>query len=368
MAKAATVYDVARLAGVSIATVSDTFRRPDRVRPATREAVKAAADALHYVPSASARGLAEKRTRAFGLFSFDYFLKGAVDERSDRPADAGADGHGVRVVRGDVGDDGRRFPLYVHEVQRGVELECSRRDYALLISGSSLADSTTVVTDIAGRVDGLAVFPYTVPDEVLERVARRIPVVVLSRRPQGDSLNHVTVDNRGGMRALTEHLIAEHGLRDLQFVGETDSFDTEERLAGFRAALRAAGLRMPRRRLPVPFDRAEAAKAVDDLVARDAVPEALLCVSDELAIYVMDALAAHSIAVPERVAVTGFDGVLAGRIVSPPLTTVRQPMEEMGRAVVDILVDRLAQPSGPPEWRRLPVQLVLRESCGCTPR
>jgi LacI family transcriptional regulator len=366
VAKAATVYDVAQLAGVSTATVSDTFRRPHRVKPATREAVQAAADALHYVPSASARGLAHGRTGAFGLFSYDYFRAEAADEPQESPVAAAGDG--VRVVRGDVGYGHRQFPLYVDEVQRGVELECWRRGYALLIGGGSHANSASVVTDIAGRVDGLAVFPYTVPDEALERISRRIPVVMLSERPHGDGLSHVTVDNSGGMRAVTEHLLGEHGLRDLMFVGGLTTFDAQQRLAGFRAALRAAGLRVPRKPFPSAVDQAEAARLVDDLLARDAVPEAFVCYTDEVALNVIEALADRSIAVPGRVAVTGFDGILAGRIVRPALTTVRQPMEAMGRAVVDILIDRVEDPAGEPAWRRLPVEVVLRESCGCLPR
>lgn len=363
--RAATVYDVARLAGVSIATVSDTFRRPQRVKPATREAVKAAADELHYVPSASARSLADGRTGAFGLFSYDYFLAEAADERE---APVAAEGGGVPVVHGDAGHGYRQFPLYVDEVQRGVELECWQRGYALLIGGGSRANSATVVTDIAGRVDGLAVFPYTVPDEVLERISRRIPVVMLSERPHGDGLSHVTVDNSGGLRAVTEHLLGAHGLRDLLFVGELTTFDAEQRLAGFRAALRATGLRVPRKPFPSAVDQAAAVRLVDDLLARDALPEAFVCVTDQTALNVMEALAARSVAVPGRVAVTGFDGILAGRIVRPGLTTVRQPMEAMGRAVVGILVDRLGDPAGQPAWRRLPVEVVLRESCGCPSR
>jgi len=363
VAKAATVYDVAQLAGVSTATVSDTFRRPHRVKAATRDAVKKAADALHYVPSASARGLRHGRTGAFGLFSYDYFRTDPAAE----PPETSVVGPGdeIRVVRGDKGFADRQFPVYVDEVQRGVELECWRRGYALLIGGGGHANSTTAVTDIAGRVDGLAVFPYTVPDEALERISNRIPVVMLSERPHGDGLSHVTVDNSGGMRAVTEHLLAEHGLRDLLFVGGPTTFDAQQRLAGFRAALRTAGLRVPRKPFPSAVDRAEATALVGDLLARDALPEAFVCYTDETALNVLEALADRSVAVPGRVAVTGFDGILAGRIVRPALTTVRQPMEAMGRAVVDILIGRLADPAGEPAWRRLPVEVVLRESCGC---
>jgi LacI family transcriptional regulator len=367
VAKAATLYDVAQLAGVSTATVSDTFRRPHRVKPATQEVVKAAALALNYVPSGSARGLAHGRTGALGLFSFDYFLAGSDGPVPDPPVVAGGDE--VRVVYGDEdGDAGRAFPLYVDEVQRGVELECRRRGYALLIGGGGHADVESVITDIAGRVDGLAVLPHTVPGDVLERISRRIPVVVLSEGPHGDDMNHVTVDNRGGMRAITDHLIVQHGLRDLVFVGRVADFDAKERLAGFRAALRAAGLQGRRKTFGPADTLADAVHIVDGLLDGEAMPEAFVCFNDEAALHMMDALAARSVAVPGRVAVTGFDGVLAGRFARPALTTVRQPMEAMGRAVVDILVDRLGHPEGKPAWRRLPVEVVVRESCGCPAR
>ena len=82
----------------------------------------------------------------------------------------------------------------------------------------------------------------------------------------------------------------------------------------------------------------------------------------------MDALRLAGVDVPRDVAVTGFDGIAAGRIIRPTLTTVRQPMEQMGRAVVDILIDHLESPGQPPTSRQLPVRVVVRESCGCLPR
>ncbi|XUL85346.1 LacI family DNA-binding transcriptional regulator [Streptomyces galilaeus] len=368
MAKAATVYDVAARAGVSIATVSMTFRRPHKVKEETRRIVEAAAEALNYVPSASARGLAHGRTRALGLYSFDYFRPEALEEPlAAVPAGPAGDGE-VAVVRDDEDENHRRFPLYVDEVQRGVELECWQRGYALLIGGGSRADTSTVVTDIVGRVDGLAVFPRTVPDDVLERISQRIPVVALSEGAQLDGLNKVSADNRGGMRAITEHLIVEHGLRDVQFVGDLAMFDAQERYSGFRAALRAAGLRVPRKPTALyAVDQHDTGGIVAQLLAPggDGLPEAFVCVTDEAALNLMAALARHGVRVPEQVAVTGFDGILAGRVVRPSLTTVRQPMQAMGRAAVDILVDRIADPAGPPVSRRLPVQVVLRESCGC---
>ncbi|GAB3976456.1 LacI family DNA-binding transcriptional regulator [Actinoallomurus acanthiterrae] len=366
MAKRPTVYDVARRAGVSIATVSFSFRQPEKVKPSTRDSVLAAARALGYVPSASARGLAKGRTGALGLFSFDYLrLEEPTGPRTADMPSAEGDG-GLEVVRGHDEDNPRAFPLYVDEVQRGVELECWQRGYALMIGGGNHANSEAIVTDIAGRVDGLAVFPHTVPDGVLDRIARRIPVVALSEPPHGDHLSHVTIDNAAGMRALTDHLIVDHGLTDLLFVGDTRYSENAARYRGFRTALRAAGLRVPRKPLSQE-SKPDGRELVAELLARDPLPQALVCVTDELALGLMDALAENGIAVPGQVAVTGFDGILAGRIVRPALTTIRQPMERMGRAVVDVLVDRLEHRAEPPVCLQLPVRLVLRESCGCSP-
>jgi len=359
------VYDVAERAGVSIATVSFTFRRPDRVRNSTREAVLAAARALGYLPSASARGLADGRTGALGLYSFDYLLDGAHhDQAVGVPAvdtDAGAS-----ASHDDPNEGFRLFPLYVDEVQRGVELECWRRGYALMIGGGSHVSREAVVTDVAGRVDGLAVFPRTVPHDVLKHISRRIPVVEVSEPSDEDALSHVTVDNFTGMRALTEHLVQDHGLRDLLFIGTSVMSDIEARFKGFQASLHAAGLRVARQPLALRGDVGNpAAMIIGDLVGAKTLPEGVVCATDQDALAIMDALADAGIDVPRQVAVTGFDGIVAGCIARPTLTTVRQPMEQMGRAVVDILIKRLAHPEDPPLSRQLPVQILLRESCGC---
>ncbi|MFF3403000.1 LacI family DNA-binding transcriptional regulator [Streptomyces sp. NPDC002659] len=362
MAKKATVYDVARRAGVSIATVSLTYHHPHRVREETRQAVLAAADALNYVPSASARGLVHGRTGALGLYAYDYFRPEMAD---GQPAGRELSDSGVAVVRDELDEGYLRFPLYVDEVLRGCELECWQRGYALLIGGGSRAESAKAVTDIVGRVDGLAVLPYRVPEDVLQRISQRIPVVTLSEAPHRDGPSAVCVDNRGGMQAITEHLIIEHGLRDLLFLGRSDFLEAGERFAGFRAALRGAGLRVPRKPLPqLALREWEVTGAVAGIL-ESGLPEAFVCASDVGALHLMATMAAHGVRVPEHVAVTGFDGIVAGRVARPALTTVRQPMQGIGRAAVDILVERIADPSGPPLVRRLPVEVVLRESCGC---
>jgi DNA-binding LacI/PurR family transcriptional regulator len=360
-----TVYDVAERAGVSIATVSFTFRQPERVREATRAAVLVAARELGYVPSASARGLAKGRTGALGLYSFDLMLAGP-QQGTDSPLESVS-----RDAIGDLDDlqddrdaDPRAFPLYVDEVQRGFELECWQRSQALLLSSGT--GSGASVTDVAGRVDGLAVFPGPTPVDTLEHVARRIPVVAFSMPPVADGLHHVTVDNRTGMRELVEHLVRDHGVRELGFVGRLTTPDYGERFAGFRDALEALGLPAPAEPTD-PTDLAEPHRfeVVADLLGADRLPRALVCASDQLALAVLDLLAARGVPVPERVLVTGFDGILAGRLARPTLTTVRQPMAAMGRLAVQVLVRHAHSPAEQPESHRLPVRVVRRESCGC---
>lgn len=353
VSKSPTVYDVAQRAGVSIATVSFAFRKPERVRASTREAVLAAAAELGYVPNVSARGLADGRTGALGLYSYDYLL-----DEDQRAA-------GLTLQEEEEG--ALRFPLYVDEVQRGVELECWRRGYALMIGGGREATSGSVVTDIAGRVDGLAVFPGTVPPPVLERIARRLPVVEVSHPAADDGVDHVTVDNVGGMRDLTDHLLAVHGLTRLAFVGAVTSPDSAARFEGFRQALAAAGLDVPDSPLAPPVgDQLDAESLALSLGPRRSRPQALVCATDLEALSTMSALSTAGIAVPKQIAVTGFDGIVAGRLHRPTLTTVRQPMEQLGREVVDLLVTRLDAFDAPPVHRQLPVRLVVRESCGCS--
>jgi len=337
-AKTPTVYDVAERAGVSIATVSFAFRKPERVKDSTREAVLAAARELGYVPNASARGLAQRRTGALGLYSYDFLLR---EPLSDEP---------------------RTFPLYVDEVQRGMQLACWEQGLALMTGGGVPSDGK-VVTDIAGRVDGLAVFPQTVPLEELQLIARRIPVVEVSEPAVDDGLSHVTVDNVGGVKELTLHLVHSHGLTRLVFVGNPGSHEVMARFKGFRAAQKSAGLAQQKKPMHVHGTADHQARSL--LAGWDALPQAVVCSTDQEALALLDALQDKGKRIPQDVVVTGFDGILAGRLSSPTLTTVRQPMAEMGRAVVDILVARLADPGAEPESRQLAVELVPRESCGC---
>lgn len=345
------MYDVAERSGVSIATVSRVYRNPDSVRAQTRERVLEAARELGYVPSGNARGLASRTTGVLGLCFPDY---ADPDAEADAENDSGADDAAM---------------LYSDQIIRGMERAARRHGYALLIAASLQGGPESLVARVAGRVDGFAVLAQTVPTEDLEVISRRLPVVMLAGPREIDHLDHLVVANAAGERELTRHLIEDHGLRRLAFVGgDPDSPDAEARFRGFREACGDAGL-------PVPdapdlrtgmMTRAEGARAAETLLDRGGErPDAMVFANDQMAVGALRALERREVRVPEDMAVTGFDGIPLSRIVRPSLTTVRQPIRQLGEQAVELLVQRLADPSREPVSLELPVSLARRASCGC---
>ncbi|MFK4790367.1 LacI family DNA-binding transcriptional regulator [Microbacterium sp. ZW T5_56] len=369
MARRPTVYDVAKLAGVSTATVSFAFRRPDEVRDSTREAVLQAARELGYVPSGAARGLARGGTGVLGLQSFDLLTESdLLSPPAAIPVDDGP-------------PDPRVFPLYVDEVQRGFELECRQRGRSVHISNDPRTPQD--VTDHAGRVDGLAVFPSRAGlsgvADVLESVVRTVPIVLFSMGgvSADDAFHRVQADNDGGARAVIAHLVDHHRARRLTFLGDLAAPDYQERFIAITDELATRGL--------APLAAASTAAVNDATAADDAtatqhapdiaaiiadisvtnLPDAFVCASDQIAIALIEQLTRRGVSVPADVIVTGFDGILASRVLRPTLTTVRQPMADMGRTAARILAEEAENRSETGRTVILPTTLVLGESCGC---
>lgn len=343
-----TLYDVAADAGVSIATVSFAFTKPSKVKADTLERVLASATSLGYVPSANARGLARGRTGAVGLYAFDYLIE-----------------HPGEAAVGDASGEARLFPLYSDEVQRGVALECRSRGYALMIGAGTHAAHLPDVIDIAGRVDGLITFARALSAADLAQVSARMPVIELGGEHEAEGVPTVRVDNTGGMTALVSHLVDVHGCRDFAYIGATAIPETAARYEAFCGTLRAAGLDVPPERESSPGEDGLTATAVRELLASGALPDAVVCSSDQEALIALDELRAAGVRVPEQVAVTGFDGILAGRLSSPALTTVRQPMEDIGRAAVRSIARALGDTTATEADEPLACVLTVRASCGC---
>lgn len=341
MADRSTIYEVARRSGVSTATVSRVMADGKGFSETTRNRVLAIAAELGWVPSGSARGLASRRSGIVGLLFPDLGRSGEAEEQS---------------------------PLYVDQVIRGAERAATAVGDAVLIAATQCESGRELAFSVAGKVDGLVVMARSLPDDDVDVLARSVPVVMLANNRVRSGLDFVGADNRTGARDVTAHLIAEHGHRDLAFLGgPPQSPDSEDRFAGFCDALAQAGL-------PVPdappatggFTETGGEQAVGAMLARR-VPRAIVCGNDEMAIGALAALRAARLRVPADVAVTGFDDIAATRHVRPALTTVHQPMRELGERSVQVLLGRLADPAGPPFSVVLPTEVVIRGSCGCTP-
>lgn len=365
MDKKPTVYDVAREAGVSIATVSRSLRTPNAVRATTRQAIRTAIDRLGYVPSGSAQSLAARRTNSIALFlptideldSLSDFELATVDEANmviDRPT------HPV-VARYDS--------LYFDTVLRGCELEAWHQGLSLVVSlgmGHSDADISHVVNDVSGKVDGIIVLARSIPDHMLEALHRRRPLVMIASSPTAHEgeFDLVRVSNRKGMSALVGHLLdAHHVTRIAYMTGPDDSPDSAKRYEGFCEALTLRGLNPAA--APIyrgQFSQRTAFDITSTLVEQDQLPEALICANDQMALGALTALRRAGIAVPDRVIVTGFDGITETDTSNPRLTTVKQPMLELGRAAVATLVKRVDTPDAPAMSTELPVTVLLRES------
>ncbi len=353
--KSPTVYDVADHAGVSIATVSRVFSHPGSVRESTRERVMSSVRELGYVPSASARGLAGSRTGVVGLLLPEH------DERDDRDADEASAAGGIAFVDGMAeGRRGSLFRLYYDELLHGFEAAASRAGRALLVSSGSGRTREAAMSDLTGRVDGLAVVASSVPDELIEFAARRVPVVLLAGGARAPHLDRVAVDNAGGMAALTARVIGARRAGPILYLdGPEASPDAEDRRSGFLAA---AGSRpdLIVRRADFTSDGGYAATRA---VLADARPGAVIAANDQSALGALEALSEAGIRVPDECVVTGFDGIAAGRYSSPALTTIRQPMSALGPAAIEMLLSRIADRSAAARSTLLPVQVLLRETC-----
>lgn len=370
-----TIYDVALRAGVSISTVSRVLQSSHRVSEHRRALVEAAVAELGYIPSASARGLVARHTGLIGLCFPEVAPVVAEPERALRLS--GAAGLTEAAPEVEVVRDESAVPtvawgnLYFGEVIRGAEHAAWRAGLSVTITVVRGADGASLVQDLAGRVDGLAVVSAALGDELLDHVAHRVPVVVMAGPDRSVDHDRIRVDNERGMAALVRHLVVDHGYTDVRYVGGTSwARDDQERFAGFRSALLDAGLDAPE----VPTLRGDYSRAVARELVRGLVeesrrggsllPRALVCGNDQMALGVLDVLVEEGVDVPGEVAVTGFDGVDETQSTSPRLTTVQQPMTELGRIAVERLVARIAAPTGAPTTVDVPVRVLLRGSCG----
>ena len=330
-----TIEDVARAAGVSIATVSRVLNNPEVVAPKTVARVRRAIEELHYQPHQAARTLARNKTNTIGLLLPEisgYFF----------------------------------FPMIL-----GVEKAAHASGYSLLIHSALADDSEHGQMPLSlgeHNTDGLIIFAHSLSEQELRRLdALNFPMVLLHQSPpEGLQIPNVTFENKDGARELVEHLITAHGARRIVFLaGPEHHEDSYWREMGYRAALRAHGIPFdPARVARGDFNPETAHRAVNQLLADGVAFDAIFAADDESASGAMMALREAGLRIPQDVAVVGFDDTLLAAHLTPPLTTVHAPIEAAGQQAVIQLLHRIAgQPADPVTL--LPTEVVIRQSCGC---
>jgi len=331
----ATIADVAKRAGVSIATVSRVLNSSAVVSGAAEERVRSAISHLHYVPHSAARILASRRTSTLGL------------------------------LLPEIG--GWYFPSML----RGIEAAAREQGYDLLIHTAEATYPLKASRRALGmhNTDGLIVFTNSLEQEELSHLKQKdFPVILLHQTPPRTlGIPVVTIENKSGAQKLVDHLIDVHHCRRIVFLqGPEGHEDSVWRERGYRESLKAHNIPFDESLVAIgEFDEYAAASAVGQLLVDGLDFDAIFCGDDDAAIGVITALRRAGLRIPEDIAVAGFDDVPIARFLRPPLTTVRAPTEQVGRHAVEQLV-RLIRGDPTDPLTLLPTELVIRKSCGCS--
>lgn len=327
----ATSKDVARLAGTSIATVSYVFNDgPRPVSVATREKVLEAAKELGYKPNAAARALITGKTATFGLV-VPSILNPFFGELS----------HAIEEVARDHG-------------------------HLLLIADSDMDPSQEnrhLEAFVNRRVDGVVLVSCAIDAPVIDILtANSIPLVALNPMPSHPEVRTVHLDYEGAAEELATHLLGVHQVDSLLMVLARGELGSAQHEKGVRSAAESLGSEATLAILESDVSRADVFKRLQEYLHNNNRPEAIYCATDEQAYGALAALSEFGYQVPSDVKVVGFDGTLHSEFAVPSLTSVRQPLEEIAKRAIEIL---LKLREGVIDDGQLPGKLLLRKSCGC---
>ncbi|MEV6394878.1 LacI family DNA-binding transcriptional regulator [Streptomyces sp. NPDC051907] len=330
-----TLEEVAARAGVGRGTVSRVINGSPRVSERTRAAVEAAVAELGYVPNRAARALAANRTDAIAL---------VVPEPEDRFF----------------------AEPYFSDIVRGVGAALADTDMQLLLTlaGSDRERRRLAQYLAAHRVDGVLLVSVHADDplpDLLEQL--EIPAVISGRRSEDETLPAVDSDNFEGARAAVGHLLA-RGRRSIATItGRLDVYGAQRRLDGYREALTAAGLTVDERLTALgDFTEEGGVRAMRELLERRPDLDAVFAGSDVMAAGARQVLREAGRRIPQDVSLVGFDDSAVARHMDPPLTSVRQPIEEMGRTMAQVLLQEITARSTEPPQIVVPTELVVRDS------
>lgn len=326
------IKDISEQLGISVSTVSKALNGYEDVSQETRSRVQTAARELGYRPSAAARNLRRGRTDKIGFvfnnaltFISDYFSEIIVG------ASMAAEAQGNNIV------------LYTNE-------------------GDSPDGLLNLVQ--AREVDGFVLIWNHVPKIILEKLIQtNVPFVVLGRRVRHEHASFIAPDNYHGARQLMEHLLS-LGHRRIGFTTRPSmGYTSEDRFKAYRDALAKANIPYdPSLVVETQIEPNSGYYAMNQFLDLPNPPTAIFAIHDFVAIDAQRAAHERGLRIPEDVALAGFDGLRTSLFTSPPITTVSQPLKEIGQESVNVLLRRINDPTLPPIQKTLPVTLQVRQS------
>lgn len=330
--KRVTIEDVARHTGFSRATISRVLNNEQGVRPSTIEKVKAAVEELHYIPNIMASALSGGKTRV------------------------------VAVLLPDIAS------TYYSSLLEGVDRVAQERDYQIVLKTRQNPRSTLNLID-TGMVNGFIIRHSRHPEgdaALLSRLKRKgIPFIFIGRPTEGDDSPAIMVDNVGGARDMARHFV-DHGFRSILFIsGEKGNLDSNDRSYGFRVGLSENGFDLGGLQVVEgDFSRERGYAIAAEFLSNGRV-DAVFAANDRMALGVLLYCHEHGIRVPEDMAVAGFDDTVFAEFLWPPLTTVRQPMRDIGGVAMERMIAAIEGTRADTTRIILPTRLVCRKSCGC---
>ena len=326
-----TIKEVAREAGVSIATVSRVLNDSGPVNDETREKILDVARRLRYTPHGGARSLITSKTNTLGVLLPDLYGE------------------------------------FFSEVIRGIDQAARAAGYHVLLSSShnNVDEIGMAMKAMRGRVDGVIVMYPDVDARLLQaNLSDSMPIVLLNCELQGNGYRSINIDNFGGAFQMVMHLITGGHQRIAMIKGAENNFDAAERLRGYRAAMAEAGAEAVE--VGGDFTEASGFSAAEALLERDPRPTAIFAANDSMAIGALSAVRQRGLRVPEDVAIAGFDDIPMAGYINPPLTSIHVPINELGGRAIARLIRAVAGEARSGDDRELlPTTLVIRESCGC---
>ncbi|GAB1489363.1 MAG TPA: LacI family DNA-binding transcriptional regulator [Opitutaceae bacterium] len=326
--------DVAKLAGISIATVSRAISHPEKLAPETLTRVKAAMAELNYRPNRVARRLRQRSGRR----------------------------HLLGLIIPDI-----QNPFFA-EIARGVEDVAYANEFAVMLCNSDenlKKEAFYLGVMQSESVDGIILPPINDHDPAIIRLAAAgMPIVSVDRSLVNSSIDKVEVDNRQGAFEAVDHLLRLGHKRVAMIAGRQNVSTSRERRLGYEDALAAHNIPLREDYIRTgDYKQASGHALADELLTRAPRPTALFVSNNLMTVGAMEAIHKRGLRIPEDVAIIGFDDLPWAEALDPPLTVVRQPAYEVGRSAAELLLKRLSDPSAPAAWLRLRPKLILRSSC-----